>query len=87
MGEMKRAIAREEQERTKAMAEEKRMTDRFASTLGDCCVDHRGCTTGKGGGHQQTVAKIDIGRFGQHWTGEDDSRENSPLIRRIGRVE
>jgi hypothetical protein len=33
MGEMKRAIAREEQDRTKAMAEEKRMTDRFASTL------------------------------------------------------
>jgi hypothetical protein len=33
MGEMKRAIAREEQERTRAMAEQKRMTDRFASTL------------------------------------------------------
>jgi hypothetical protein len=30
---MKRAIAREEQERTKAMAEQKRVTDRFASTL------------------------------------------------------
>ena len=33
MGEMRRAIAREEQERTKAMADQKRMTDRFASTL------------------------------------------------------
>jgi hypothetical protein len=33
MGETKRAIAREEQERTKAMEEQKRMTDRFASTL------------------------------------------------------
>ena len=33
MGEMRRAIAREEQERTKAMAEQKSMTDRFASTL------------------------------------------------------
>ena len=33
MGEMRRAIAREEQERTKATAEQKRMTDRFASTL------------------------------------------------------
>ena len=33
MGEMRRAIAREEQERTKAMAVQKRMTDRFASTL------------------------------------------------------
>ena len=33
MGEMKRAIAREEQERTKAMIEQKRTTDRFASTL------------------------------------------------------
>ena len=33
MGEMRRAIAREEQERTKEMAEQKRMTDRFASTL------------------------------------------------------
>jgi hypothetical protein len=33
VGEMRRAIAREEQERTKAMAEQKRMTDRFASTL------------------------------------------------------
>ena len=33
MGEMRRAIAREEQERTRAMAEQKRMTDRFASTL------------------------------------------------------
>lgn len=33
MGEMKRAIAREEKERTEAMAEQKRMTDRFASTL------------------------------------------------------
>ena len=33
MGEMRRAIAREEQERTKALAEQKRMTDRFASTL------------------------------------------------------
>jgi hypothetical protein len=33
MGEMKRAIAREEQERTKVRAEQTRMTDRFASTL------------------------------------------------------
>jgi hypothetical protein len=33
MGEMKRAIAREEQERTRAMAEQKHMADRFASTL------------------------------------------------------
>ena len=33
MGLMKRAIAREEQEREKAMDEQKRMTDRFASTL------------------------------------------------------
>ena len=33
MGEMKRAIAREERERAKAMEEQKRMTDRFASTL------------------------------------------------------
>ena len=33
MGEMRRAIAREEQERAKAMEEQKRMTDRFASTL------------------------------------------------------
>jgi hypothetical protein len=32
MGEMKRAIAREEQERVKLMDEQKRMTDRFAST-------------------------------------------------------
>jgi len=30
---MKRAIAREEQERAKAMEEQKRMMDRFASTL------------------------------------------------------
>jgi hypothetical protein len=33
MGEMRRAIAREEQERTRAMEEQRRMTDRFASTL------------------------------------------------------
>ncbi len=33
MGEMKRAIAREERERAKTMEEQKRMTDRFASTL------------------------------------------------------
>jgi len=33
MGLMKRAVAREEQERRKAMEEQKRMTDRFASTL------------------------------------------------------
>jgi hypothetical protein len=33
MGLMRRAVAREEQERTKAMEEQKRMTDRFASTL------------------------------------------------------
>ena len=33
MGEMRRAIAREELERSKEMAEQKRMTDRFASTL------------------------------------------------------
>lgn len=33
MGEMRRAIAREEQDRAKAMEAEKRMTDRFASTL------------------------------------------------------
>ena len=33
MGEMRRAMAREEQERTKAMAEQKGITDRFASTL------------------------------------------------------
>jgi hypothetical protein len=33
MGLMRRAVAREEQERKKAMEEQKRMTDRFASTL------------------------------------------------------
>lgn len=33
MGEMKRAIAREEQERVRTMEEERRLTDRFASTL------------------------------------------------------
>ena len=33
MGLMRRAIAREERERVKAMDEQKRMTDRFASTL------------------------------------------------------
>ena len=33
MGEMKRAIAREEQECAKTMEDQKRMTDRFASTL------------------------------------------------------
>jgi hypothetical protein len=33
MGEMKRAIAREERERARNMEEQKRMTDRFASTL------------------------------------------------------
>ena len=33
MGEMRRAIAREEQERAKVMEEQKSMTDRFASTL------------------------------------------------------
>ena len=33
MGEMKRAIAREQRERAKAMEEQKRMTDRFVSTL------------------------------------------------------
>jgi len=33
MGQMKRAIAREEQERAKAMEEQKLMTNRFASTL------------------------------------------------------
>jgi hypothetical protein len=33
VGEMKRAIAREERERKNAMEEQKRMTDRFASTL------------------------------------------------------
>lgn len=33
MGEMKRAIAREERERVKAMEEQKRLTDRFDSTL------------------------------------------------------
>jgi hypothetical protein len=32
MGVMKRAIAREELERAKAVDEEKRMTERFAST-------------------------------------------------------
>jgi hypothetical protein len=33
VGMMRRAIAREEQERAKSMDEQKRMTDRFASTL------------------------------------------------------
>ncbi len=33
MGLMRRAIAREEQERRTAMEEQKRMTDRFTSTL------------------------------------------------------
>ena len=33
MGLMRRAIAREEQERRNAMEEQQRMTDRFASTL------------------------------------------------------
>jgi hypothetical protein len=33
VGLMRRAIAREEQERRNAMEEQKRLTDRFASTL------------------------------------------------------
>jgi hypothetical protein len=33
MGEMKRAIAREERERARTMEEQRRMTDRFGSTL------------------------------------------------------
>ena len=33
MGEMKRAIAREERERARTMEEQRCMTDRFASTL------------------------------------------------------
>ena len=33
MGEMKRAIAREERERARTMEEQRSMTDRFASTL------------------------------------------------------
>jgi hypothetical protein len=33
MGEMKRAIAREERERARTMEEQRRMTDRFAATL------------------------------------------------------
>jgi hypothetical protein len=33
MGLMRRAVAREEQERRKAMEEQKRMTDRFASII------------------------------------------------------
>jgi hypothetical protein len=33
MGEMKRAIAREERERARTMKEQRSMTDRFASTL------------------------------------------------------
>ena len=33
MGEMKRAIAREERERARTMEEQRRITDRFASTL------------------------------------------------------
>lgn len=33
MGLMRRAVAREEQERAKAMEENRRTTDRFASTL------------------------------------------------------
>jgi hypothetical protein len=33
MGEMRRPIAREEQERAKVMEEQKRTADRFASTL------------------------------------------------------
>ena len=33
MGEMKRAIAREERERARTMEEQRRMSDRFASTL------------------------------------------------------
>jgi len=33
MGEMKRAIAREERERARTMEEQRRMTDRFSSTL------------------------------------------------------
>ena len=33
MGEMKRAIAREERERARTLEEQRRTTDRFASTL------------------------------------------------------
>jgi hypothetical protein len=33
VGEMKRAIAREERERARTMEEQRRITDRFASTL------------------------------------------------------
>lgn len=72
MGEMRRAIAREEQERTKAMAEQKRMTDRFASTLVIAASIIAAVRLAKSG-HQQTIASFDICRFGQHRAGEDDS--------------
>jgi hypothetical protein len=56
MGLMRRAVAREEQERRTAMEEQKQMTDRFASTLVIARVDHCSGEAGKGSGHQQTVA-------------------------------
>ena len=60
----------------------------FRFNSGNCRVDHCGCSTRKGAGHQQTVTPSYISGFGQHWTGEDDSRKDCALVRaRIGAIE
>ena len=72
MSEMRRAIARQEQEMTKVMEAQRRMTDRFASDAGHCRVNHCGSTAFQGARDQQAIASSNISGNGQHWAGEND---------------
>ena len=78
MGLMRRAIAREESERAKAMEDVNRMTDRFASTLviaASIIAAVRLCT----GRHQQAFATVDSSHRRWRGTGQEDTGKSGAL--------
>jgi hypothetical protein len=57
VGLMRRAIAREEQARQKAMEEQRRTVESVCIDVGDRRLDHCGCPAGEGSGRQPAVGR------------------------------
>jgi hypothetical protein len=79
MGEMRRAIAREEQERAKVMEEQKANDRPVCFDTGNRRVDNCCRATRERAGHQQTVASFDVNYRGQHRACKDDPGEGCAL--------
>ena len=82
MGEMRRAIAREEQERAKVMEEQKRSTDRLVSAVVIAASIIAAVRLAGEQDISRPIASSEIRDNGQHWAGENDPRKDCAQNRR-----